>query len=265
MRLQVMSDLHLSRGNLEPLVATSVDAVVLAGDIARPEQAIRWARRLSKPVLYVPGNHEFYGGDLAGVVRELRRLAEGSQVQILDNDECVLGGVRFLGSTLWTDFLLFGPNEERDAAAAEALVRMHDFHRIYLDEARQSLFSPLDSAALFRRNAAWLAQRLDARWEGPTVVVTHHAPSARSISARFRGSLLNACFASHADGLLGGERVRLWIHGHMHHSVDYVAQGTRVVCNPRGYARDGLDENLGFDPCLVVDVDRVASAPAATT
>ena len=259
MRLQVISDLHLSRGWLEPRTADSADAIVLAGDIARPEPAIAWARSLARPVLYVPGNHEFYGASLTGVVRELRRLAQGTQVHILDNDECVLDGVRFLGSTLWTDFLLFGHGDERDGAAAQAIEHMRDFQKICLDEERQILFTPMDSAALFRRNTAWLAARLDDRWDGPTVVVTHHAPSARSIAARFRGSLLNACFASHADGLLGGGRVRLWIHGHMHHSVDYVAEGTRVLCNPRGYATDGRNENPEFDPCLVVDVDQACA------
>lgn len=253
MRLNVLSDLHLSRGALPP-PAADADVVVLAGDIARPAQALAWCGALGKPVLYVPGNHEFYGGSLSGVPRELRQLAQGTPVHVLDNTELHLGGVRFLGSTLWSDFLLFGDGPARDAAVAQALAHMHDFRRIFLDDERQVLFTPLDAAALFQRNAAWLAHRLAEPFDGPTVVITHHAPSARCVEPRFEQSPLSACFASHADHLLDGGRAALWIHGHMHHSVDCTVGGTRLLCNPRGYATDGVNENPAFDPDLTVEI-----------
>jgi hypothetical protein len=85
-------------------------------------------------------------------------------------------------------------------------------------------------------------------------VVTHHAPSPASIHPRFAASPLNACFVSNAEHLLDGDRVRLWIHGHTHDSFDYVVNGTRVVCNPRGYAKNGVNENPRFDAEFVVDV-----------
>jgi predicted phosphodiesterase len=246
MKIGVVSDLHLSRGPQAPPV-NDCAVYVLAGDIGRPDDAIAWARQLDRPVLYVPGNHEFYGRSLSSTRAELRRLAAGSGVHVLDNDECCIGGVRFLGSTLWSDFLLDGTGPPRELAVREALAKMHDFRRIFLDEEQQAVFTPLDAEALFRRNAAWLQDRLQRSWPGPTVVITHHAPSARSIEPRFAGSPLNACFASHLDHLLGSDKAALWIHGHMHHSVDYEVRGTRVVCNPRGYAKDGVDENPRFD------------------
>jgi predicted phosphodiesterase len=106
-KLNILSDLHLSRGALE-MPENDADAVVLAGDIARPRDAIVWAAGFAKPVLYVLGNHEFYGGSIAGTVAELKRLCAGTGIRVLDNDELVLSGVRFLGTTLWTDFMLFG-------------------------------------------------------------------------------------------------------------------------------------------------------------
>jgi hypothetical protein len=187
-------------------------------------------------------------------VRQLKQLAEGSAVRVLDNEEVRLGGVRFLGSTLWTDFLLFGDGEGRDIAVSAALQYMRDFSRICLDDAGRQVFTPDDSASLFRRDAQWLEDRLAAACELPTVVITHHAPSPRSIEPRFEGSPLNACFASRADHLLGGARTKLWIHGHMHHSVDYEVAGTRVVSNPRGYAKDGVNENPRFEADFMVDV-----------
>jgi predicted phosphodiesterase len=253
MRLNVLSDLHLSRGSLaSPTVAA--DVVVLAGDIARPAHAVEWAKALGRPTLFVPGNHEFYGSSMPETLRELKRLTAGSQVRVLDNEEWSVANVRFLGCTLWTDFLLMGAEHGREVATREALERMYDFQRVYLDEQRQALFTPLDAANLFHRSVAWLENRLRTYWPGPTVVITHHAPSARSIEPRFKDSPLSACFASHLDRLLSAELACTWIHGHVHHSVDYQVQGTRVVCNPRGYARDGRNENPRFDLNFAVDV-----------
>jgi hypothetical protein len=155
--------------------------------------------------------------------------------------------VRFLGSTLWTDFRACGEGERRSAAVQEAARFMRDFSRI-------GSFTPADSCALFERNTAWLASKLAEQHRGPTVVITHHAPSLRSIHPRFAGSLLNACFVSNAEHLLEGRRCALWIHGHTHDSFDYRVNGTRVLCNPRGYARDGKPENPYFDPGLIAEV-----------
>lgn len=253
MKLNILSDLHLGQAVLEP-PRNDADVVILAGDIARPAEAVAWAAALGKPVLYVLGNHEFYGGSIGGTAGHLKALCPGTGVRVLDDDEVVIGNVRFLGSTLWTDFLLFGDGEARDAAAAAALRFMRDYSRIHLDDAREQLFTPTDSATLFRRHAAWLAGKLAEPHPGPTVVLTHHAPSPRSIHPRFEGSLLNACFVSDTGGLVDGARVQLWVHGHTHDSFDYQLNGTRVVCNPRGYARDGVNENARFDPDFIVEL-----------
>lgn len=252
MKIGVISDLHLSRG---PQTAPVNDCAVyaLAGDIGRPEQAIAWARELGKPVLFVPGNHEFYGGSIASTAAELRRYTLDTEVHVLDNQEFCIAGVRFLGSTLWTDFLFDGPGQGRETAVREAIDKVHDFRRIFVDDERREVFTPEHSEMLFRLNAAWLQHRLQRRWPGPTVVITHHAPSAASIDPRFAGSPLNACFASHLDYLFRSG-VDLWIHGHMHHSVDYSVGGTRVVCNPRGYVKNGVNENPRFDVNFSVEL-----------
>jgi len=254
MKLNILSDLHLSQAGLPP-PATDADVVVLAGDIARPDQAFEWASRIEQPVLYVPGNHEYYGGSIPGNLRRLRQLCEGSHVHVLDRDEVHIGRVRFLGVTLWSDFLLDGEGEGRAAAVATALRLMRDFQRIHVDETMTELFTPSYCAAAFARDAAWLADKLAQAHDGPTVVITHHAPSPRSIHPRFAGSPLNACFVSNAHYLLDGARAQLWVHGHTHDSFDYMMNGTRVVCNPRGYARDGINENASFDANFSVNVE----------
>lgn len=250
MKLNVLSDLHLSQGEL-PIPDTDAELVVLAGDIARPARAIAWASRIPKPVLYVAGNHEFYGGTIESTAAELKRLSAGTNVRVLDCEQALIGGVRFLGATLWTDFRIAGEGEARAAAVREAERFMRDFSVVRIGEER---FTPQASAALFAQHAAWLEARLAEPHRGPTVVITHHAPSPKSIHPRFDGSPLNACFVSDAERLLDGRRSSLWIHGHTHDGFDYVVNGTRVLCNPRGYAKDGVNENRAFDAELQIEI-----------
>ena len=253
MKLNVLSDLHLSVHDMDR-PDNDADVVVLAGDIARPRESARWALGFDKPVLYVLGNHEYYGSSIEEAANELKRLCAGTHVHVLDDSEITLGGVRFLGTTLWTDFMLCGEGDAKAAAIEQATRLMRDFSRIRSGDADGALFTPADSAALFARHAGWLDRRLDAPHARPTVVITHHAPSRRSIHPRFGASPLNACFVSDAERLVGAGRVHCWIHGHTHDSFDYVLHGTRVLCNPRGYAKAGVNENPRFDPDLMIEV-----------
>jgi len=253
MKINILSDLHLGFGAFDRPV-NDADVVILAGDISRPREAVAWALRFDKPVLYVAGNHEFYGSSIDGAASELKRLCAGTRVHLLDNTEIVIGRVRFLGATLWSDFNVFGPGAQKAAAMAEARRLIRDFSRIRLVDAADAVFSPEDSAALFKAHADWLDERLGRAHAGPTVVITHHAPSRRSIHPRFADSPLNACFVSDAEHLMGAKRAQLWVHGHTHDSFDYLVNGTRVVCNPRGYAKAGVNENPLFDPDLMIEV-----------
>jgi predicted phosphodiesterase len=253
MKLNILSDLHLGFATMEP-PRNDADVVILAGDIARPALAVEWAASLDKPVLYVPGNHEFYGDSIDGAIAQLRSLCAGTCVDVLDTAEVFLGGVRFLGATLWTDFRLFETPGLNAAARAEALRCMRDFSRIRAGTDAQTLFQPTDAARLFASQARWLTRALARPFDGPTVVITHHAPSGRSIHPRFDGALLNACFVSNAEHLFDSGPVDLWVHGHTHDSFDYTLGSTRVVCNPRGYTRDGVCENARFDSDFMVEI-----------
>lgn len=232
----------------------NADVVILAGDIARPKEAVSWALGLAKPVLYVPGNHEFYGSSIAGAADELKQLSAGTAIHVLDNDQVIINGVRFLGTTLWTDFMLWTDDVQRSLAVLEAQRFMRDFSIIHVDAPVPRLFTPEDSAALFAADCLRGRNRLAEPHAGPTVVITHHAPSRQSIHSRFAGSLLNGCFVSDLQHLADGQRAQLWVHGHTHDSFDYMLHGTRVVCNPRGYATDGVNENPLFNSDFVVQI-----------
>jgi predicted phosphodiesterase len=244
MRVHVLSDLHLEAAPFEPPPAPA-DLVVLAGDIDNGPAGIEWAkRRFSTPVLYLAGNHEPYDGDFEQTQRALRAAAAGSHVVLLDCDAAVVGGVRFLGCTLWTDFELLG-----EPGRALALGRYRDWlvdYRAIGFGGRR--FAPDDSIALHRVHRAWLETALAEPFAGPTVVVTHHAPHRGSIAPAFATHPLNPAFVSDLEPLMG--RAALWIHGHTHRAFDYVVHGTRIVCNPRGYP----GEDTGFRADLVIEV-----------
>jgi hypothetical protein len=183
----------------------------------------------------------------------MRIAAQDCRVSMLDNDELVIDEVRFLGATLWTDFQLFG-GQNRLECMREAQSSLNDF-RVIHEGSRH--FSPMDSVVLHEQSIKWLKGKLDTPFNGQTVVVTHHLPSSLSVANRYKADLLSACFASNLDSLMDGTKVQLWVHGHTHDNFDYELNGTRVMCNPRGYMYvDGEIENENFNANLILEVTK---------
>lgn len=261
MKIQIASDLHLNPlesrfPDYRVVEPSDADVLVLAGDIHRAPRAIDIFQDWPVPVLYVHGNHELYNDDHDVAIGAMRTAAVGGNVHYLERDERVLQGVRFLGCCLWTDYRL-NPALQREAMA-EAEQKMRDHSAI---RTAQGLFSPDDALRIHRQSRAWLEEKLDEDFDGPTVVVTHHAPHPHSIHPRYAGMPMNAAFVSDLTPLMG--KAALWIHGHVHDSFDYEVAGTRVVANPRGYALNRSAaatpaqlawENEGFDARMVVTI-----------
>ena len=267
MRLLVLSDLHVEWAPFEPAAPRDAyDAVVLAGDVGQATLALHWARRAfpGAPIVFVPGNHEYFGTVRERALDAMRRTARALEVALLDEDAATLGGVEFLGCTTWTDYRLHeaaGRPVRMSAADVMAGARrvMLDYHQVDVADGGAPggtrRFSPEDSVALHERAVAWLRAALARPARGPRVVVTHHLPSWHSVSPAYLAAPSNPAFASDLDALFPG--ADLWIHGHTHSSHDYLAAGCRVVCNPRGYPmRGGGFENPRFDPARVVEVAR---------
>jgi len=251
MRIHILSDLHIEYSAFTPHVVDA-DVIVLAGDICSGIRGIVWARQAwpDKEVVFVPGNHEYYRSEIGIENEMMEQAARVYGVHVLNRNEVVISGVRFLGATLWTDFGLFGEVERRYAYAA-ALNGLRDFRVI---DYGSKTFMPQDSVELNAADVTWLEEKLKREtFDGPTVVVTHHLPSGSSVEERFKKDLLAACFASNYDHLMGYSK--LWVHGHTHDSFDYELNGTRVICNPRGYCKaNESPENPQFNPELVVEV-----------
>lgn len=253
MKISLLSDLHLSVHPMAP-PQTDADVVVLAGDLGRPAQAIQWARWFGKPTLLVAGNHEYYGTDLATGMRQLREHAQGTAVHVLERNVWFHGGVRFLGCTLWSDHRLNTSPQHRAEGLRQAVEQVRDFSRIRVAPDFEETFTPALSQLLFDTAVAWLDDQFAKTHDGPTVVVTHFAPSRASIHRRFAGSLLNACFVSDLEQRIRRWQPRCWMHGHTHDSFDYRIGATRVIANPRGYAPGGEIENNAFDPSLLIEI-----------
>lgn len=265
MKIQLASDLHLEflqrdfPGERLIAPAYGADVLVLAGDIANGTQAIELFHDWPVPVLYLAGNHEFYGQSFDQTRIDLRKAAEGTHIRFLDNDIADFGGVRFLGATLWTDYLL-SCNRTQRQLMENAESRLNDHYLIHTQEGR---FTAANALAEHEHSRRWLEHELDKPYDGKTVVITHHGPHALSVHPRYAGDPTNAAFVSgDLDELL--LKAKLWLHGHVHDNFDYTVHGCRVVANPRGYAlnrnqvakaRDLRFENPAFEWACVIDVN----------
>ncbi len=268
MKILVLSDLHLEWQKFRLVhndrrIDDGVDVVVLAGDISEGVQGIRWAREcfVTKEIVYVPGNHEFYGHNIDATSEHMKEVAKRMGVHLLQRYSVTIGGVRFLGATMWTDFEVFGA-DNRAKCMHEAGMVMNDYWCIKTSEGferntsggiRQRLFMPADSLREHQLNTSWLDAELATGDPYKTVVVTHHAPHWNSVELKYAADMVSAAYVSDLTRLMGLSRY--WIHGHMHSESDYVVNGTRVVANPRGRVhRDGTQENPAFNPAFVLEI-----------
>ena len=250
MRLHVLSDLHLEHAPFK-FPEVEADVVVLAGDIAPGVAGIEWmfSRLPGRTILYVAGNHEYYGHDLPGLIPRLRAAARGSDIHVLENDAVVIDGVRFLGCSLWSDFDFAGAEHRADSMrVCERLV--NDYKQIRASD-HEGPLRARDTRDLHLASRAWLETCLTDPHDGPTAVITHHAPIVRQRPENALMAAVGGAFASDLSGLMDGDAAALWIFGHIHRAVDTKVNGTRVLSNQRGYPHEPA---TGFEPALVVEV-----------
>ncbi len=252
MKLLVYSDLHLEFSDFS-VPDSGYDVAILAGDIHLGERGARWAKQriTDVPVIYICGNHEYYHENLAQVQDAIREELAGTNVYFCENETVEIDGVRFICATLWTDFSLYG---NKELNMMQAGYWMNDYHLI---QYQSDVLRPQDTALFHQTSRRFVERELKTTPDSvtATVVVTHHAPSARSLKNERIGADISFAYASSLDLLMVEHSPELWIHGHTHESVDYFVGKTRVFSNPRGYSRiaDG-DGNSNFEPVCIIDV-----------
>jgi len=264
MKIAVASDIHLEFGPITLTNEENADVLILSGDICvaadvKPKHDSlsnlidRFKRSENvhvffencckefKNVLYVMGNHEYYHGDYATTIRHLKDclLPSNPNLHIMDIETLKIDDITFIGGSLWTDM-----NREDPISINTAMAYMNDFRQI-----KNSLYStngrflPQDTIDEHKAMLRYIEQVIAAsNPEDRFVVVGHHAPSKVSTHPRYKDDFhINGCYSSNLDEfILDNRQIKLWTHGHTHHTFDYLIGTTRIVCNPRGY--DGYED-----------------------
>jgi len=272
LRIQLLSDLHLERyPGFTAQAAPEADVLVLAGDIG----SYQAGSRLDDPdfgltqfsplkpgspwpahVLFVPGNHEYDGLEFDETHARLRATCERLGIVWLERAVHTIGAVRFVGTTLWSDFDAFAAQESHLAKQLQLRDKAFRAANFYLRKNTALLNGEPMLAEAMRELAlscqGWLRDALAQPFEGQTVVVTHFAPSLRSADPRYGLTPGTAGFCNGLDELL--PQADMWLHGHLHCPVGYVVRGEmpspegprpyrcHVAANPRGYVSKGEQE-----------------------
>jgi predicted phosphodiesterase len=277
MRIQLFSDLHLERyPDFQPQLAPDVDVVVLAGDIGSYQPGSRLKTddfglerfsplRLGSSgpkVLFVPGNHEFDSLEFDETYLRLRETCDRLGISWLDREVVTLGRVRFVGTTLWSDFDALAASQSNVTRQMQARTKAYRAANYYLSKnTTLKLGQPLLAEGIREMSLecqAWLRDALSVPFDGATIAVTHFAPSLLSADPRYGLTPGTAGFCNALDELF--PLANVWMHGHLHCMNDYVVKGEkdgrawacRVVANPLGYLSKG--EQAAFRENLIIEV-----------
>lgn len=247
MKIKPISDLH-TEGWTFKYTSDGEDVLVLAGDIGVGCSTISFIKNSfpkDLPIVFVPGNHEFYHNDYYELMSLFEREFKNTNIRLLNNFSCIIDGVRFIGGPMHSNFELFGiaqkPLVERDCARG-----INDFHCIRNNGFKWTTKNCIREFEKFER---YVNFTLKQPFNGKTVVVSHFCPSMKSVHPKYQNSNITPFFTSNCEHLMGFSD--LWFHGHTHSSFDYVIEGTRVVCNPLGYGVENLEN---FNPNLIVEI-----------
>lgn len=208
--------------------APEADVFICAGDLGSSssiDKALMLAKKKYEHIIFVPGNHEFYGASFTSFRKHL--LASSSQqLHVLDNGATEIQGVRFVGTTLWFP---------ESSHAWRNRFALSDFQQI-------RNFDPFVAASDAR-------SYLERTVSGDDVVVTHHLPSYRCVNERYKDSKINCFFVHEMTEFILRRQPKFWIHGHTHESVNIQLGSTTVLCNPFGYA--GYELNANYTPLMI--------------
>lgn len=290
MKIQLLSDLHFEffkrdmNNYAQPLIHPEVDVVLLLGDIDLGDFVLQRVYNLcynwGKEIIYIPGNHEFYGSEMFNILGKLNHNfpnihiitgVDGFGVKSVEFND-----VRFLGGTLWTDFALYEGSKRLSTiedAIAVGRNAINDFRRISY---KGKLFTPEDSIELHKNNLKIIYEELKKPFQGKNVLVTHHGVHKDSIHPQYSADsrylnstkvlpgenpywTMNPCFASHLPELLNN--FDFAFHGHTHKTINLKLENdkkTKVITNPRGYPmmqyNQLIFENSEWNALCVIEI-----------
>jgi predicted phosphodiesterase len=259
MKLQVASDLHLEFSDIR-IPNVGADVLILAGDILVIEKLLRpnseqgqkfrdFLGNVSENfthVIYVAGNHEFYGGGhFYEGVDKLRIYCKDNfdNVYFLEDDVKMIDDVLFVGATLWTDM-----NRGDPLTLFHVKQGMNDYRAIKDDRNGYEPIRPQQTIERHIRSKEYIQTVIEnAELDQKIVVVGHHTPSWQSCAEQYRHDyLMNGAYHNNLDEyIMDQPKIKLWVHGHTHVAFDYIIGETRIICNPRGYESYDCKEHTG--------------------
>lgn len=242
MRINFFSDIHLEFGTIQN-PETDADIIIAAGDIGLHTDGAKWLKSLSKKVIYVAGNHEFYAHEYHQTLHDIRQECAQSNVFFLEKEELIVAGVRFLGCTLWTD--LYSEGQKKALTVADSL---NDFNQIKF---RDALLDQKDFSDIHLKTKQWLTKALNKPFDGKTIVVTHHAPTEWSWNDS-PSALKKIAYCNNLKELFHEHDITAWFHGHIHSIGDYRIAGARILSNPRGYVGRKLVKNFDVNKTIEI-------------
>ncbi len=225
------------------LPKSEADVIIAAGDIGIYKQGLKWLTGAQKPVIYIAGNHEFYGCEYFNTMDILSSMSANTNVHFLENKSVVINGVRFLGCTFWTN--LGGEENDRIDKLSNSV---NDFKKIHY---KSNLLGTENFIEFHRNSKQWLIEELEKPFSGKTVVVSHHAPTIWSWD-NSPTSITRFAYCNDVKEVIHKYDITVWIHGHTHSVCDYTCAGVRVLCNPRGYSGRKMVED--FDPAKTFEI-----------
>ncbi|EEF80510.1 metallophosphoesterase [Methylophaga thiooxydans] len=242
MKFQLYSDIHIETRGYFSIPKLDSDLIILAGDIDVGLEGLMWAQELTwlhkKPVIYIAGNHEYFRHDYTMLTQQMRDYAaQYDRLIFLEKDEVILGCVRFLGTTLWTNYFHELGIIERDKNISILDNALND-HKLIRDGAEP--FSARKAYEENIRSTYWLREQLMTPFDGKTVVITHHAPSFECNHKEFGMNLYTPGFVSNLDELVALADV--WCYGHTHSNLDVNIGGCRLLSNQAGYKNEKIPE-----------------------
>jgi predicted phosphodiesterase len=269
MIIKLVSDLHLEFSDITIPNTDNVDVLVLGGDILVADKLFRegseigqrfrdFLKRCSQDfpqVIWIAGNHEFYGGGhFYGHVDLMREYCANNyeNVYFLECDTKIIDNVKFVGASLWTDM-----NRNDPLTVLHCKDSMNDYKAIKNDRKGYISISPRDTIDRHCDTLEYFRQAVAKdNDEQKIAVISHHTPSWQSCAEQYRRDyLMNGAFHNNLeDFILDRPDISLWLHGHTHVAFDYILGNTRVVCNPRGYQNHSIEEETGWNINKVIEI-----------
>lgn len=248
MKIQIISDLHHEFG-ISLLDFNDIDLLIVAGDLDIGVKGANWLKEniSNITVIYVLGNHEYYKGSYPKTLYKIQETVKHSNIHVLENESIIINDITFHGATLWSDFELYG---NPGVYGSMCQTRMNDYKQIRLYPSYSKLRS-IDTYSIHKASLRWLDDSLRNTTTAKNIVVTHHAPSPKSIPHEFKDDFLSAAYASNLEPFILEHQPNYWIHGHIHEPTEYSIGKTKIICNPHGY----IDEKYnGYNSKLVISL-----------